>query len=411
MSHILQLILALSVIVAAAKIVGSLSATIKQPPVFGEILIGLLLGPSLLNLMGWPIFQPHGMEAVPPIAEVIHDIAEIGVILLMFIAGLETDLKGILAVGKNAFWAAVGGVALPMGAGTLFSVHMGFPVPESIFIGTILTATSVSITAQTLLEIGAVKTREASAILGAAVIDDVMGIIVLSLVVAFSTNPPDMTGAPMDSIWPIALLVLQIAAFFVIAILIGAKFFDKVLDYAVKLTSSHALFAMTIVICFLYAWGAEYFGKVAAITGSYLCGVMLTRSKHFEKIEHSAKIFAYPLFVPVFLVDIGLRANARELGGDIPFVTGIILIAIVTKVIGCMAGARATGFNTQESFRVGIGMISRGEVGLIVAGYGLGHSIIQKDIFSAMVIMVLATTLVTPPLLRMAFPKKKLLEL
>jgi Kef-type K+ transport system membrane component KefB len=110
-------------------------------------------------------------------------------------------------------------------------------------------------------------------------------------------------------------------------------------------------------------------------------------------------------------VDIGLRANARELGGDIPFVIGIILIAIITKVIGCMAGARATGFNTQESFRVGIGMISRGEVGLIVAGYGLGHSIIQKDIFSAMVIMVLATTLVTPPLLRMAFPKKKLLEL
>lgn len=411
MNHILQLLLAFGIIIAAAKLVGSLSAAIKQPPVFGEILVGLLLGPSVLNMMGWPVFVPHGAEAVPAIGEVVHDIAEIGVVLLMFIAGLETDLKGIIAVGKNAFWAAAGGVILPMGIGTWFSMYMGFPLAESIFIGTILTATSVSITAQTLLEIGALKTKEGSTILGAAVIDDVMGIIVLSLVVAFSINPPQASGGISSAALPIAGLSLQIALFFVVAIFIGAKFFDRILDYAVRLTSSHALFAMALVLCFLYAIGAEYFGKVAAITGSYICGVMMTRSKHFEKIEHSAKTFAYPFFVPVFLVDIGLRANARELGGDIPFVIGIVLIAILTKVSGCMAGARATGFDNRESLRVGVGMISRGEVGLIVAGYGLGHAIIQKDVFSAMVIMVLITTLVTPPLLRMVFPKKKLIEL
>jgi Kef-type K+ transport system membrane component KefB len=411
MNHILQLLLAFGIIIAAAKLVGSLSAAIKQPPVFGEILVGLLLGPSVLNMMGWPVFVPHGTEAVPAIGEVVHDIAEIGVILLMFIAGLETDLKGIIAVGKNAFWAAVGGVVLPMGFGTWFSMYMGFPFTESVFIGTILTATSVSITAQTLLEIGALKMKEGSTILGAAVIDDVMGIIVLSLVVAFSINPPQASGGISSAALPIAGLGLQIVLFFAVAVFIGAKFFDGILDYAVKLTSSHALFAMALVLCFLYAIGAEYFGKVAAITGSYICGVMMTRSKHFEKIEHSAKTFAYPFFVPVFLVDIGLRANARELGGDIPFVIGIVLIAILTKVGGCMAGARATGFDNRESLRVGIGMISRGEVGLIVAGYGLGHAIIQKDVFSAMVIMVLITTLVTPPLLRMVFPKKKLIEL
>lgn len=409
MSHILQLLVALSIIIATAKIFGSLSAAIKQPPVFGKIFVGLMLGPTVLNMMGWPIFQPHGAETVPAVSEVIHDIAEIGVILLMFIAGLETDIKGILRVGNNAFWAAAGGVVLPMGLGTWFSTYMGFPIKESIFIGTILTATSVSITAQTLMEIGALKSKEGSTILGAAVIDDVMGIIMLSLVVAFSINSRQQTSL-ISNTSSIAILLLQIAAFFIIAILAAAKLFDKLLDFAIKLTTSHALFAMTLVLCFLYAWGAEYFGKVAAITGSYICGAMLTRSKYFEKIKDSVKIFAYPFFIPVFLIDIGLRANARELGGGVIFTAGIILIAITTKILGCMAGAKATGFSSKESLRVGIGMISRGEVGLIVASYGLTHAIIKRDIFSAMVLMVLVTTLITPLLLRFVFPKKPLVE-
>ncbi|MDD4878926.1 MAG: cation:proton antiporter [Candidatus Omnitrophica bacterium] len=409
MSHILQLLIALSIIIAAAKIIGSLSAAIKQPPVFGKIIAGLILGPSLLNMMGWPIFQPHGAEMAPAIGEVIHDFAEIGVILLMFIAGLETDIKSVLKVGKNAFWAAAGGVILPMGLGTWFSSYMGFPLKESIFIGTILTATSVSITAQTLMEIGAINSKEGSTILGAAIIDDVMGIIVLSLVVAFSINPPGGSSLASNTS-SIVILLVQIAAFFAIAMLVAAKFFDKILDYAVKLTTTHALFAMTLVLCFLYAWAAEYFGKVAAITGAYICGVMLTRSKHFEKIEHAAKVFAYPLFIPVFLIDIGLRANARELNGDLVFAIGIILVAIATKILGCMGGAKATGFTSKESLRVGIGMISRGEVGLIIASYGLTHAVISLDIFSVMVIMVMATTVVTPPLLGLVFPKKKLQE-
>ena len=409
MSHILQLLIALSIIIAAAKMMGSLSATIKQPPVLGEILVCLILGPSVLNMMGWGIFQPHGAEMAPVIGEIIHDIAEIGIILLMFIAGLETDVKGVLRVGNNAFWAAVGGVVLPFVIGVWFSSYMGFPVKESIFIGTILTATSVSITAQTLMEIGALKSKEGSTILGAAVIDDVMGIIILSLVVAFSINSPAGASATSNALSIITLL-LQIVLFFVIAILVGARFLDKILDYAVKLTDAHALFAMTLVLCFLYAWSAEYFGRVAAITGAYICGVMLTRSKYFGKIEHAAKTFAYPLFIPVFLIDIGLRANARELGGSVIFAIGIILIAIATKAVGCMAGAKATGFSSKESLRVGIGMISRGEVGLIVASYGLTHAIIQKDIFSAMVLMVLVTTLITPILLRFVFPKKQLIE-
>ena len=167
---------------------------------------------------------------------------------------------------------------------------------------------------------------------------------------------------------------------------------------------------MVLVLCFMYAWAAEFLGKVAAITGSYIAGVLLTRTKYFKQIAEEAKTFAYPFFVPIFLIDIGLRANARELGANIIFTVVIILIAIVTKVFGCAAGSLATGFNMKESTRVGIGMISRGEVGLIIASYGLTHAVISRDIFSAMILMVLVTTLITPILLRFVFPKKQLIE-
>jgi len=409
MNLLLQILLVVSIIIAAAKIAGSLSAKIGQPPVFGKILAGLILGPSLLNIMGWPIFQPVANENASLLPEIIHYLAELGVILLMFVAGLETDVAGVLKVGKNAFWAAAGGVLLPLGIGTWFSRAMGLSFSESIFIGTVLTATSVSITAQTLMELGALKSKEGSTILGAAVIDDVMGIIVLSLVVAFSVNTAsgNQLGAKFSSI---AILLVQIAVFFAAAIFIGAKFFEPILKYSEKLTASKSMFAIVLVICFIYAWAAEYFGKVAAITGSYMAGVLFTKTTFFKKIEESAKTFAYPFFVPIFLLDIGLRANERELGGNINFTLMIIVIAVFAKVAGCFLGSFATGFNVKESTRVGIGMISRGEVGLIIAGYGLTHAIIQRDIFSVMVLMVLFTTLITPILLRFVFPKKQLVE-
>lgn len=408
MGLLMQLLLALSIMIVVAKTVGSLSARFGQPPVFGKILAGLVLGPSLLNMLGWQIFQPASPQTVSLLPEIIHYLAEIGVILLMFVAGLETDLTGVLKVGNNAFWAAVGGVILPFGAGAWFSHAMGFSFGESMFIGAILTATSVSITAQTLMELGALKTKEGSTILGAAVIDDVMGIIVLSLVVAFSINPASAGSSPAG-LSSIMILLAQIALFFSVSIIIGLNFFEPILKFADKLTTTKATFAIALVICFLYAWSAEYFGKVAAITGSYMAGVLFTRTSSFKKIEEAAKTFAYPFFIPIFLIDIGLKANARELGGNLTFTIIIIVIAILTKVIGCLLGSLATGFNMKESTRVGIGMISRGEVGLIVASYGLTHAIIERDIFSAMILMVLVTTLITPILLRFVFPKKHLI--
>jgi len=187
MSHSLQVILLLMLVVAAAKLAGALAARLHQPSVFGEILVGVLLGPSFLNILGGPLFLSTGSDA--GLLPLVQDMAHIGVLLLMFVAGLETDVVQLRHVGRVAFWVAFGGVLLPLIGGAAVGVAFGLPLYwEAIFVGTILTATSVSISAQTLLELGALRTREGATILGAAVIDDVMGIVLLSIVVALSTT-------------------------------------------------------------------------------------------------------------------------------------------------------------------------------------------------------------------------------
>jgi Kef-type K+ transport system membrane component KefB len=397
MSHLLQLILLLAIIVAAAKLAGALASRFHQPSVFGEILVGLLLGPTVLNILGWPIFLPHD-AAHPALLGVVGDLAELGVLLLMFIAGLETDLAEMRRVGAVAFWSAAGGVALPFVGGILVAQAFGLPVFwEGVFIGTILTATSVSISAQTLLEIGALRSREGSTILGAAVIDDVMGIVVLSFVVAFARGGDVSYGE-------IGLVILRMIVYFAVAIAAG-RLLAPVLRWAERLGVSQGLLAAVLVVAFLYAWAAEYVGGVAAITGSYLAGVLFAQTGLKDRIDEGIHPLTYSMLVPVFFVTIGLQANARQLGGQVAFTVTLVLVAIVAKAIGCGLVARLLGFDTGESVRVGVGMISRGEVGLIVAGYGLGHALIGQDVFSAAVIMVLATTMVTPPLLRLTFPE------
>ena len=397
MSHLLQFILLLAIIVAAAKLAGAASQRLRQPSVFGEILVGLLLGPTLLNILAWPLFLPHD-PAHAPLLGVVRDLAELGVLLLMFIAGLETDLPEMRRVGKVAFWSAAGGVVLPFAGGVAVASAFGLPAFwEGIFIGTILTATSVSISAQTLIELGALRTREGSTILGAAVIDDVMGIIVLSFVVAFAR------GGQVHY-WQFGVVVLRMALYFALAVAAG-RLLAPFARWAEGLGVSQGLLAAVLVATFLYAWAAEYFGGVAAITGSYLAGVLFAQTDLKAQIDDGIHPLTYSMLVPVFFVAIGLQANARELGGQVAFTITLVLVAIVAKAVGCGATARLLGFDNAESVRVGVGMISRGEVGLIVAGYGLGHGIIARDVFSASVIMVLATTMVTPPLLRLAFPR------
>jgi Kef-type K+ transport system membrane component KefB len=396
MSHLLQLLLLLGVIIASAKLAGATSSRLGQPAVFGELLVGLALGPTALNLLGWPVFVGAGGSALLP---VVRDLADIGVILLMFIAGLETDLGEMRRVGHVAFWAAAGGVVLPLAAGAGVAVAFGMPLFwQGIFIGTILTATSVSITAQTLMDIGALRSREGTVILGAAVIDDVMGIILLSLVVAFAH-----TEGSVDPV-TLALVAGRLVAYFTVAALAGTLF-EAIARRARMLGVSQGLLGGVLVVVFLYAWAAEFVGGVAAITGAYLAGVFFSRTSFKREIDAGIHPLTYSMLVPVFFVGIGLQANGRQLGGHVGFTLAIVAVAIVTKAIGSGTAARLLGFGRIEALRVGVGMISRGEVGLIVASYGLAHDIIGVDVFSASVIMVLATTMVTPPLLRLTFPR------
>lgn len=406
MSHLLQILVLLSLVIATAKLAGAAAARIGQPAVFGELLIGLLLGPTVLNVLSWTLFSSGSSGAAvaadassAPLFGLVNDLADVGVILLMLVAGLETDLDQMRKVGTAAFWSAAGGVVLPMIGGILTAAAFGMPVFwTGIFVGTILTATSVSISAQVLMELGVLRSKEGSTILGAAVIDDVMGIIVLSVVVAFA----QATGGA--STLQMAAIVGRMILFFGAAIFVG-RFFDRILAWGDGLEVSQGLLATVTLLAFVYAWAAEYVGQVAAITGSYLAGVLLTKTKFKKRIDEGVHPLTYSVLVPVFFISIGLRANGRELGSHAAFTIILILVAIVGKVIGCGSLARMCGFSRLESTRVGLGMISRGEVGLIVAGYGLSHRVIGQDVFSASVLMVLVTTMVTPPLLRLAYPR------
>jgi Kef-type K+ transport system membrane component KefB len=402
MTHVLQLILLLGIVIASAKIAGALANRIGQPSVLGEILAGLVLGPTLLNILGWAMFAPAltGDGAGPALSAVVHDLSQIGVLLLMFVAGLETDLIEMRRVGNVAFWSAFGGVVLPLVGGAAVATAFGFPLYwDGIFIGTILTATSVSISAQTLLEIGALRSREGATILGAAVIDDVMGIILLSLVVAFAK-----TSSGGVDVTEIALVALRITVFFVVGILAG-RWLSPLLRWAGRLPVSQAVLSAAVVVALVYSWAAEYVGAVAAITGSYMAGVLITQTEFKKEIDAGIHPLTYSIFVPIFFISIGLQANGRELGDRALFTIALVLVAIVAKAIGCALFAKLFGFTNTESVRVGVGMISRGEVGLIVAGYGLANGLIGNEVFSASVIMVLVTTMVTPPLLRSVFPR------
>jgi Kef-type K+ transport system membrane component KefB len=401
MSHLLQILLLLSLVIAAAKLAGAAATRIGQPAVFGELLVGLLLGPTVLNVLSWPVFSAMTTDAAGtasgPLLGLANDLADVGVILLMLVAGLETDLVQMRKVGTAAFWSAAGGVAAPMLGGILTAAAFGLPVFwTGIFVGTILTATSVSISAQVLMELGVLKSKEGATILAAAVVDDVLGLVVLSVVVAFAQ-------AGGGSALELLTIAGRMLLFFGAALFIG-QYFERITAWGDSLGVSQGLLATVILLAFLYAWAAEYIGGVATITGSYLAGVLLARTSVKTRIDQGVHPLTYSLLVPVFFISIGLRANGRDLGSHAAFTIVLLLVAVAGKIVGCGVPARACGFSPRESVRVGIGMISRGEVGLIVASYGLSHGGIGQDVFSAAVIVVLGTTMITPPLLRLVFP-------
>lgn len=390
-----ELLAALSVVIVGAKLGGALSVRLGQPAVLGEILFGLLLGPTGLDLVhaavaGRPLLG-HG----DVIAETIHLMAEVGVVLLMFLAGLETDPAAMKKVGLPATGAAIGGALLPFLGGWAVGTAFGLGLGHALFLGTILCATSVSISAQTLVELDALDSDEGRAILGAAVIDDVLGILLLSIVVGVLG-----TGGGDSSV---LALVARMGLFLAAALVLGRPARRLVRRFA-RLPISEGLLAGALVMAFAFGWLAEALGGVAAITGAFAAGVFLGQTEMAHEVESRLKTLVYGLFLPVFLVDIGLRADARAaLGAGLALAVSVVVVAIVSKLAGAAVGARLAGFGWRPSLRVGAGMVSRGEVGLIIAGVGLAQGVVSQNEFAVAVLMVVATTLVTPPLLRWTF--------
>lgn len=394
MTPFLQLLFFLSIILFLAKLGGYISSSLHQPSVLGELLVGLLLGPSLLNILHLPVFEN------PTIEEIVGSLAEIGVLLLMFVAGLELHLSELARNSKVSVYAGVLGVLLPIGLGWGVGMAFGFQNSHALFLGLALGATSVSISAQTLIELKALRSRVGLGLLGAAVFDDILVILLLSTFLALQVGGSGL----VEVLW----ILLRMAAFLALSILFGLYGLPRLTRLITPLPISQGIVTLALIVMFVYGFAAELLGGMAAITGSFLAGLMFARSPEKERLERGISALAYSFFVPIFFVHIGLAVNVRELGAAaLWLLLAIVAAAVVGKLFGAGLGARLAGFSWLESAQLGAGMVSRGEVGLILASVGLNEGLMTANEFSAVVGMVIISTIITPLLLRYLFSRGK----
>ncbi len=372
------LLVVLACLLIAAKVAGWVCHRLHVPAVLGQLLIGVMVGPSLL---GWV-----------QIDTTLNAFANLGVILLMFIAGIETDMQQMRKVGGTAFVSALAGVVVPFVVGTAFALALHYSLPISLFLGTLLTATSVSISAETLKDLKQLTSKEGTTILGAAVIDDVLGLVVLSIILAFTLG--------QNPTWAIVKMVL----YFPLAYLVGHYGFPLLSRWLPKLLALEARIGLVFALVLLYAWSAEELGSVAAITGAYMAGILVSRTEMREWVHDGLSKLGYSFFVPLFFVYAGIEANFRVMLNVPPLLlVGFVVIAVATKVVGCGGGALSCRFKPLEALKVGVGMISRGEVALITATIGLQAKLIDASLFSIVILISLITTLVTPLLLKLVY--------
>lgn len=390
--HKVSFLAEFALVIVAVKMAGHLSRRLGQPSVFGKLLAGLVLGPAVL---GWLSPTPF-----------IKEMAEAGVILLMFLAGLETDLINLRRAGLASTMVAVAGVVVPFLGGWAMAELWGFEATTAIFVGTLLVATSVSISVQTLREMGRLNSREGVTILGAAVIDDVLGLVVLSAVLGLTASG----GSGGMGLGPVLALLVKVPLFFGLAIVIGRKALPPVLSWASRFQVGAPLIAFGIAAALSFAALAEVFG-LAGIIGAYICGLVLSTSPLKEHLYHEVEVTTFAAFTPFFFVSVGLAANVRGLTGQFwVFVLVLVAVAIAAKLLGCGLGAHLSGMKGRSALAVGAGMVARGEVGLIMATIGLSRGLITPEVYTAMVLVSLLTTLATPPMLKVIFARKPVPE-
>ena len=382
-------LLSLAVILLATKAMGVLSERVHMPQVVGALVAGVLLGPSVFGFVSETDF--------------LVKTSEIGVIMLMFLAGLDTDLVELKKTGFASFIIAVIGAALPLIGGTIcyeiFFRDVVDPMDflKALFIGVVLTATSVSITVETLREMGKLKGKVGTAVLGAAVIDDILGIIVLTVI----------TGFADPSVKPIRVMG-NIVLFFVFIAIIGIIFYKAFQKMDIIWANHRRLAIVSLAFCFVMSYVAEVFFGIADITGAYFAGIILCNILDLrEYVAKKINIMNYMFFAPVFFSSIGIKTNLEGFNSEIALFSAVLLIiAILTKVVGCGLGAKMFKFTNHEALAVGVGMISRGEVALIVAQKGAAAGLINTNLFPAIVLVVVVTTLVTPILLKLVMSRE-----
>lgn len=378
----------LAIIIVFAKVFGILARKCKAPMVVGEIIAGLIIGPCLL---GW--VQP---------TEFILQMAEIGVILLMFSAGLETNLKEMIKTGPKALLIACAGVAVPLLGGTIFYMcFYGFSAvgtPEffkAVFIGTIMTATSVGITVEALREMGYLKGKIGTTILNAAIIDDIIGMIVLTVVIGFND--------PESQPW---MVVRNTVLFFCLALVggyIAYKIFKKVDQ---RYPHTRRITIAGLALCLIMAYAAEHYFGIADITGAYVAGIILCNIRDSEYIARRLDINSYVMFGPIFFASIGLKTNIQNMDWSILlFSLGFVAVALLTKIIGCGLVSMACKIPPRHAIKVGVGMMTRGEVALIVAQKGMSVGLLDPVYFTSVILLIITSSILTPILLKLLYSK------
>ncbi len=378
----------LAIIVIFAKIFGILARKLKAPQVVGEIIAGLLIGPSVLGLVN--------------LSDFLSQMAEIGVILLMFSAGLETNLHDLIKTGFKATLIACAGVFVPLVGGTvLYMCFYGFSgigttkFYSALFIGVILTATSVSITVQALREIGKLKGLIGTTILSAAIIDDVIGIIVLTVVVGLK-----------DASSNVGTVCLKTLLFFVFSIVIGFIIYKVFKWVDARYPHTRRIPIMGLALCLAMSYIAEKYFGIADITGAYVAGIILCNLRDSEYISEKMDINSYMLFGPIFFASIGLKTDISELNVSILiFAACFVLVGMVCKILGCGLAAKLCRFSWADSLKIGVGMMTRGEVALIVSQKGLSVGLLSPVYFTAVILLIIISSILTPIILKMLYEK------
>lgn len=379
----------LAIIIFAAKFFGVMARKCKAPQVVGQIVAGLLVGPCVL---GW----------VAP-SDFITHMAEIGVVLLMFEVGLETDLKELVKTGPIALLIACAGVFVPLVLGAL--LYMGFygVAPwgseeffKAVFIGAIMTATSVSITVAALQELGKIKSKVGTTIVSAAIIDDVIGIIVLTFVIGFKS--PDSHPS---------MVIVKTIIFFIVAVAGGFVIFKVFLALDKRYPHTRRIPIVSLAFCFALSYVAEKYFGIADITGAYIAGIVLCNLSDNTYIERKVDVSSYMLFGPLFFASIGLKTNFDAMDSTLfIFCICFVIVALLAKIIGCGLAAKVCRYSMSDSLKIGVGMMTRGEVALIVAQKGLAADLLTSDYFMAVILLILFSSIATPIILKFLYNKE-----